>query len=111
MQASTRIPFPLQYVLGHGNIKATRRSVRPREDVVEKLFARLEGLPRPQTRVECKRSVEDPVQLDAPSDADLAKILKRVAVTMRKWWNWQTHHLEGVAPKGVGVQIPPSAPF
>ena len=29
---------------------------------------------------------------------------------MRKWWNWQTHHLEGVAPKGMGVQIPPSAP-
>jgi hypothetical protein len=32
-------------------------------------------------------------------------------LTVRKWWNWQTHHLEGVAPKGVGVQIPPSAPF
>jgi hypothetical protein len=31
-------------------------------------------------------------------------------ILMRKWWNWQTHHLEGVAPKGVGVQIPPSAP-
>ena len=30
---------------------------------------------------------------------------------LRKWWNWQTHHLEGVAPKGVGVQIPPSAPI
>src|SRR3977135_3923549 len=30
---------------------------------------------------------------------------------MRKWWNWQTHHLEGVAPQGVGVQIPPSAPL
>src|SRR5580698_149544 len=30
--------------------------------------------------------------------------------SVRKWWNWQTHHLEGVAPKGVGVQIPPSAP-
>src|SRR5206468_11565121 len=29
---------------------------------------------------------------------------------VRKWWNWQTHHLEGVAPKGVGVQVPPSAP-
>src|SRR5207253_1452433 len=29
----------------------------------------------------------------------------------RKWWNWQTHHLEGVAPKGMRVQIPPSAPF
>jgi hypothetical protein len=32
-------------------------------------------------------------------------------VKLRKWWNWQTHHLEGVAPKGVGVQIPPSAPL
>src|SRR5438067_2179467 len=30
---------------------------------------------------------------------------------VRKWWNWQTHHLEGVAPKGVGVQVPPSAPY
>src|ERR1017187_3796697 len=30
-------------------------------------------------------------------------------ISKRKWWNWQTHHLEGVAPKGVGVQIPPSA--
>src|ERR1700730_759708 len=28
----------------------------------------------------------------------------------RKWGNWQTHHLEGVAPRGMGVQVPPSAP-
>ena len=35
----------------------------------------------------------------------------RYLYVKRKWWNWQTHHLEGVAPKGVGVQIPPSAPF
>src|SRR5579859_4211419 len=28
----------------------------------------------------------------------------------RKWWNWQTHHLEGVAPRGMRVQVPPSAP-
>jgi preprotein translocase subunit SecG len=27
-----------------------------------------------------------------------------------KWWNWQTHHLEGVAPRGMRVRIPPSAP-
>jgi hypothetical protein len=26
-----------------------------------------------------------------------------------KWWNWQTHHLEGVAGRLVRVQIPPSA--
>src|SRR5262249_19692947 len=26
-----------------------------------------------------------------------------------KWWNWQTHHLEGVAPRGVRVRVPPSA--
>ncbi len=36
--------------------------------------------------------------------------LSAVSYPVRKWWNWQTHHLEGVAPKGVGVQIPPSAP-
>ena len=34
----------------------------------------------------------------------------KMLILKRKWWNWQTHHLEGVAPKGVGVQIPPSAP-
>src|SRR6266849_4378112 len=34
----------------------------------------------------------------------------KILFLKRKWWNWQTHHLEGVAPKGVGVQIPPSAP-
>ena len=33
------------------------------------------------------------------------------ASDVRKWWNWQTHHLEGVAPKGVRVQVPPSAPY
>ena len=45
-----------------------------------------------------------------PFDYDPAKIL-RYHKLLRKWWNWQTHHLEGVAPKGVGVQIPPSAPW
>jgi hypothetical protein len=39
--------------------------------------------------------------------SDLARNL---LILKRKWWNWQTHHLEGVAPQGVGVQIPPSAP-
>src|SRR5262249_34234665 len=29
--------------------------------------------------------------------------------TSPKWWNWQTHHLEGVAPRGVRVRFPPSA--
>src|ERR1035437_5904003 len=27
-------------------------------------------------------------------------VCKRL-ILKRKWWNWQTHHLEGVAPKGV----------
>jgi hypothetical protein len=44
-------------------------------------FAQLWKLPRSETRVECKRSAENPVQLDTPSDADLAKISKRVAIT------------------------------
>ena len=36
-------------------------------------------------------------------------ILNDVA-TLRKWRNWQTHKLEVLALKGVGVQVPPSAP-
>ena len=68
-------PFTLQYVAGHDNIKTTMRYVHPREDAVEKLFARLGNLPRPETRVECKRSVQNPVQSGLPSDADLAKVL------------------------------------
>ena len=99
-------PFTLQYVAGHDNIKTTMRYVHPREEAVEKLFVRLGNLERPEGRVECKRSVQNPV----PSDADLAKLLSTCNLRLRKWWNWQTHHLEGVAPKGVGVQIPPSAP-
>src|ERR1700674_3919299 len=39
------------------------------------------------------------------------RIVCKILILKRKWWNWQTHHLEGVAPKGVGVQIPPSAPI
>ena len=68
-------PFTLQYVAGHDTIKTTMRYVHPREDAVEKLFARLGNLPRPETRVECKRSVQNPVQSELPSDTDLAKIL------------------------------------
>jgi hypothetical protein len=65
----------LQYVAGHDNIKTTMRYVHPREDAVEKLFAQLGKLPRPETRVECKRSVQNPVQSELPSETDLAKIL------------------------------------
>ena len=68
-------PFTLQYVAGHDNIKTTMRYVHPREEAVEKLFVRLGNLERPEGRVECKRSVQNPVQLEMPSDADLAKLL------------------------------------
>lgn len=27
------------------------------------------------------------------------------------WWNWQTRALEVRMPKGVGVRVPPRAPF
>jgi hypothetical protein len=64
----------------------TMRYLHPREDAVEKLFVRLGNLPRPETRVECKTSVQNPVQLDTPSDADLAKILNA----------WQLHSAEVV---------------
>ena len=37
-------PFTLQYVAGHNNIKTYMRYVHPREEAVEKLFARLGNL-------------------------------------------------------------------
>ena len=68
-------PFTLQYVAGHDNIKTTMRYVHPREEAVEKLFVRLGNLERPEGRVECKRSVQNPVQPEMPSDTDFAKLL------------------------------------
>ena len=71
-------PVTLQYVAGHDNIKnikTTMRYVHPREDAVEKLFRRLGDLSRPETRVGCKRSAQNPVQSRMPSDADPAKLL------------------------------------
>jgi hypothetical protein len=65
----------LQYVAGHDNIKTTMRYVHPREEAVEKLFVRLGDLERPEGCVECKGSVQNPVQWDGPSDADIAKLL------------------------------------
>ena len=72
---TARDPFTLQYVAGHDSIKTTMRYVHPREDAVEKLFARLGNLPRPETHVECKRSVQNPVQLEMPSQDHFAKLL------------------------------------
>jgi hypothetical protein len=54
-------PLRLQYVAGHDNIKTNMRCVQPCEDAVEKLFVRWGNLPRPETRVECKRSMQNPV--------------------------------------------------
>ena len=68
-------PFTLQYVAGHDNMKTTVRYAHPHEDAVEKLFARLGNLPRPETRVECKGSVQNPVRLELPSEVDLGKLL------------------------------------
>ena len=73
-------PFTLQYVAGHDNIKTTMRYVHPREDAVEKLFVRLGNLSRPETGVECKRSVQNPVQSETPSDTDLVKILSTLGL-------------------------------
>ena len=67
--------FTLQYVAGHDNIKSTMRHVDPREAVVHKLFARLAELQRPEERVECNKSVQNPVRLEMPSQGELAKLL------------------------------------
>ena len=49
-------------------------------------------------------------RLEGATLREIGRELRISVGSVRKWWNWQTHHLEGVAPKGVGVQIPPSAP-
>jgi len=70
-------PFTLQYVAGHDNIKTTMRYVHPREAAVHKLFARLADLQRPEERIACKKSVQNPVQLEMPSQDELTKLLIR----------------------------------
>jgi hypothetical protein len=65
----------LQYVAGHDNIKTTMRYVHPREAAVHKLFARLAELQRPEGRIGCAKSVQNPVQLEMPSQDELARLL------------------------------------
>ena len=62
-------PFTLQYAAGHDNIKIIMRYVHPREAAVHKLFARLADLKRPEERAECKKSVQNPVQFEMPSQS------------------------------------------
>jgi hypothetical protein len=52
------------------------RYVHPREEAVEKLFVRLGNRERTEGRVECKGSVQNPVQLDETSADFLATLLK-----------------------------------
>jgi hypothetical protein len=68
-------PFTLQYVAGHDNIKTTMRYVHPREGTVQKVFARPADLEQPEERIACKRSAQNPVQLEMPSENELAKLL------------------------------------
>jgi hypothetical protein len=51
------------------------RYVHPREAAVHKLFARLADLQRPEERIACKKSVQNPVHLEMPSHDELAKLL------------------------------------
>jgi hypothetical protein len=67
-------PFTLQYVAGHDNIKTTMCYVHPREAAVHKLFARLADL-RPEERIACTESVQNPVQLEIPLADEIAKLL------------------------------------
>ena len=67
-------PFTLQYVARHDNIKTTMRYVHPREAAVHKLFTRLADLPRPE-RIACNKSVQNPVQLEIPSQDELSRLL------------------------------------
>ena len=101
-------PFTLQYVAGHDTIKTTMRYVHPREETVREVVCTAGRIW--SVSAECAGSVQNQVQLICPQPGIALSHCCIVVYRVRKWWNWQTHHLEGVAPKGVGVQIPPSAP-
>ena len=45
--------------------------------------------------------------LNAPDVRAFVWFFTPPSVVKRKWWNWQTHHLEGVAPKRRGGSNPP----
>ena len=49
------------------------RYVHPREAAVHKLFLRLADL-RPEERIACAKSVQNPVRLEMPSADELAKM-------------------------------------
>jgi hypothetical protein len=67
--------FTLQYVAGHGNIKDHDAPRTPREAAVHNLFARLADLQRPEEHIACKKSVQNPVQLEMPSQDEFVKLL------------------------------------
>jgi hypothetical protein len=55
------------------------RYVHPRETAVHKLFVRLGDSRRPEERqIERKKSVQNPVQLKMPSDADVTTLLSTI---------------------------------
>jgi hypothetical protein len=51
------------------------RYVHPREAAVQKLLARLADLQLPEERSACNKSLQNPVQLEMPSQDELAKLL------------------------------------
>ena len=107
-------PFTLQYVAGHDNIKTTMRYVHPQANAVQALFTPQGGLEnRRQAHRGTRRRVVTKTNTMAarPSTTAPANKLKTKQFLSAEVVKWQTHHLEGVAPKGMGVQVPPSAPF
>ena len=67
-------PFKLQYVAGHDNINTTIHTLQPRGDRSRNCLC---GWDTAAAGDSCRmqRSVQNPVQMDTPSDAGLAKIL------------------------------------
>jgi hypothetical protein len=68
-------PFTLQYVARHDNIKTTTRYLYPQEAAVHKLFLDWRTCSSLRCTSNATRSVQNPVHLEMPSQADLAKFL------------------------------------
>jgi hypothetical protein len=106
-------PFTLQYVAGHDKIKATMRCVHPQARAVQNLFVWLGGLE--QRRASCTGSRQRVVtRMDTLGPAlnnGSSQTIENKHVIERGSGETGRHTiLRGWRPKGMGVQVPPSAP-
>ncbi len=105
--------FTLQYVAGHDNIKTTMRYVHPQANAVQKLFVRLGGLEhRKASCIGLRQKVVTKMNTLEPAlnNGSGQTIENKLVFKCGSGEIGRHTILRGWRPKGIGVQVPPSAP-